>query len=300
MDSRVPVSPEDVLLLVTAKTVVLHPHGRWGAALLHQVKNQIEYSAWLHWVDLENPGASPATPVPAASGFQWSPRGDRYALVRALHDGWQIEVGRWDGPDSVGNPEGLISVAAQPQWLSWDATGKTLCFAARVASEEWGRGLVLRRSGYRLIQGTVPYWTEATGYQDGRFYQVFLATRGSSSSIGWKVAQLTSEPYDHLTPVIHPLADRVAYSRPSSGLDRHYGNQCVAVRETSASEEQIVAEPGGPCRSLAWSPSGNAIAWLSHDGRMGADEATDLRLRSPQAAASGKSIRVSTGAWKTS
>src|SRR5256886_5753191 len=275
---RSSVAPADITHVRSAEAVRLHPSGAIGAVILQQVAGDLTYTTHLYWIEglaCDSPKVRPS-PVDNVVDLVWSHEGSRVCYAHKSPNGVELVVAAWVDDTRLGASEFAICLSTFPEGLCLDAAGMCLCFAMHVPPRRALLGSLASEPGCRVIQGVVPFKTELRGYREGGYRQLFEVRRNASGT--WTLRQVTPGPHDHLMPAIDPRGRRAACVRQSPGADQFFGNQCIIVVDLETGEETTIAEPGGPCWFPAWSPAGDQLAWLSHDGHLGAGEGTDLRI----------------------
>jgi acylaminoacyl-peptidase len=265
------IVPEDILNVETVRSVRLHPKAELGAVITQKPLDLKRYHTnlnWLHRVGEPQPSVERSL-LSGVFELGWSPAGDRFHLVQVLNDAIQLLIGEWRTPDSLTQPSAVVPLAAEPDRITWSADGRRLCFAARVGAS------YNSDDGHIRFQGVVPFKRESIGYVDGAYWQVFLVELGSQES--QQVCQLTNDPVDHRMAALSPDATIVAYVRPATGREGFLGKECLVLLDVASRAERTF-QIGGQCWYPTWDARGERLAWLGHDSRMGATEATDTRL----------------------
>jgi dipeptidyl aminopeptidase/acylaminoacyl peptidase len=268
-----PVTPEDLLHLVTVSEAQMSPDG--GHVLLARrvvgARNQYESTLWIAPADGEG-APRQVTHGPKDSSPRWSPDGSRIAFVRGeAGKPSQIAVLPADGGEArvVSNlPEGAI------RGLEWSPDGRRLAFAFRPTEEALTAAAVRRRAEAGL--STPPqviddrwYRLDGDGYFGAqRFALVVLDVATGAHRTVFDADTLGLFDFDW-SPDGGALVV-TANRHPRALWEPHHAR--LYVVSAAARGRRAVAElpnqPDGPKSCPRWSPDGTTIAYA---GRRGAD-----------------------------
>lgn len=264
--------PIDVRHITAIRRVRLHPNGTIGAVIATHAAGRRLYRherIWLR-VDGESGRISADRPLAGVTDFGWSSSGDRYYMVARRKRSLELSLGRWGGVGQE-HREAALPLRGEPDRISWSRDGQRMVFAVKVRPESDPDD-----PGHVWLRGIHPFKREPNGFHDGTFRQIFVGECSDGKS--WTFRQVTRDPIDHSMPAMAPDGRTVVYVRSAPGVDGFEGKDLIIRHDLTTGEETIVVQIGGPSWFPTWDSSGNRLAWLGHDGRMGPTDATDIRL----------------------